>query len=134
MKNILTLSYWFALYPGAWQQSGNIILLIILGLISLGVVGRVLASFLHLEITWKRSLEKFSTWFLTYGILALFYWFMRDQQVPFFSSRFWLLIMFFSSLAWLYFIVRYVLRKLRDIRQTKESLDLYTKYLPGKKT
>jgi hypothetical protein len=59
---------------------------------------------------------------------------MRDQGVPFFSSRFWLLLMIITAAIWLYFIVKYLLRKLYEVKHTKESLDLYAKYLPGKKT
>lgn len=134
MKNLFTLTYWFSLYPGVWNASGKIFLFISLGLIGIGTIIRAFAMFTHMEIIWKRMMEKLSSWLFIYGVLAVLYWFMRDQGVPFFSSRFWLLLMVITAAIWLYFIVKYLLRKLYEVKHTKESLDLYAKYLPGKKT
>jgi hypothetical protein len=134
MKNLFILNYWFSLYPGAWNASGNIFLLMSLGLIGASLIVRVFAIFINMETIWKRTVKRLSFWLFIWGILTVLYWFMRDQGVPFFSSRFWLLLMVITAIIWLYFIIKYLLRKLYEVKYTKESLNLYAKYLPSKKT
>lgn len=133
MNTYLNITYWFALYPSAWDQSGNIFIGVALGLLLVGFLLRIYLTFKNNKGVFKKTLGKLSNFLLTLSLLAIVYWFMRQQLVPFFSSRFWLLIIFLTAIIWLAFIVWYFIRKRREEKINLERTALYGKYLPGQK-
>lgn len=133
MSTYLEISYWFALYPSAWNQSGEIYIWVALFVLFFGFVLRIFLIFKNNKGVWQKTLSKLSNYLITLSLLAVIYWFMRQQLVPFFSSRFWLLIIFITTIVWLVFIVLYFLRKSREEKVNLERTTLYGKYLPGQK-
>lgn len=133
MSKYLEISYWFALYPSAWNQSGKIFIWITAIVLIVSFLLRLFLIFKNKKGVWRKTLGKLSNCFLTLSLLAVIYWFMRQQLVPFFSSRFWLLLIFIAAIVWLFFIVWYFIRKKREEKINLERTALYGQYLPGQK-
>ncbi len=133
MNNYLDISYWFALYPSAWDLSGRIFIITALACFLLGLVIKIILFFKNNKGVIRKTLNKLSNFLLTLSLLGVFYWFMRQQLVPFFSSRFWLLIILLTAITWLVFIVLYFIRRSKEEKINLERTALYGKYLPGQK-
>ncbi len=133
MNTYLDISYWFALYPSAWNQSGKIYIWAALLVLVFGFILKIFLIFKKNKGVGRKTLNKLSNCLITLSLLAVIYWFMRQQLVPFFSSRFWLLLLFITAIVWLVFIILYFLRKKREEKINLERTALYGKYLPGQK-
>ncbi len=79
-----------------------------------------------------RFWNKLGTWALVVGFFYLVLWFFRDQRVPFFSSRFWLLAVGLLALVWLIFIIIFLIRKKSAEKKGHIKAEEFDKYLPGK--
>lgn len=135
MRNYLEISYWFALYPPAWNKSGEIFIWVTLIVLVISFLLKLFLIFKNNKNKGinRKALNKLSNCFIVSSLLALVYWFMRQQLIPFFSSRFWLLIIFITTIVWISFIIWYFIRKKREEKINLEQIALYGKYLPGKK-
>lgn len=134
MNKYLDITYWFELYPSVWGRTGNIFLIISLTVLFVSFLLKVYFIYKNNNKgVVKKTLTKLSNCLLTLSVLAVIYWFMRQQLVPFFSSRFWLLIIFLTAFIWLAFIVKYFVRKRKEEKINLERTAIYGQYLPGRK-
>lgn len=104
---MFSLSYWFSLIPsavaaGAVQLWAALALACIVAalLVRRLVVRRLTQRFL--QIPWQR-IARLLTWT---GIALLVLLFFRYEGVPFFSARFWLLLLALGDVVWLIAIIR----------------------------
>jgi hypothetical protein len=123
------LGYWFSLTPPTLaplqtQLWGAVALACIIAalLVRRIVVRRLTQRFL--QIPWQR-LSRLLAWT---GIALLALLFFRYEGVPFFSARFWLLLLGAADLAWLIAIIR-ALVKVPAQRQAWQQEQEKRKYL-----
>ncbi len=133
MSQYFSFGYWFDLYPNSWQQAGKIFIYLNLFFLVVGLLIKIYFLIKSIKGVWRKTGQKLSTLFITLSIIGIGYWFMREQLVPFFSSRFWLLLLIITLSLWLSLIVRYFFKKLREEKQNLERAAIYGKYLPGQK-
>jgi amino acid transporter len=114
--------------PGALNPRAQIYFLIFLGLLVLlaiffGILSKKTKSLL--TKTWSR-LYTFSIANLVIGI---FLWFFTFELLPFLSMRLWFALWLIGILSWLG-IISYKLSQLPKIKEEKQKLQEYNKYIP----
>ncbi len=129
--NLLKIEYWFSqpyiLYGNTkWFWMFFIFILIIVGFV-----------FKFLQ---KNSLDKikaeifrrFGNVFLGISIFLLFWFFFRQQHIPFFAWRFWWLLALFFAASSALSTLRYMLKRIPEIRKFEEEKQMREKYLKNK--
>jgi len=132
MDTLLTIQYWFGLAPGRWQSFGMVVLAVGIGLIILFGISRFIAH-TATQMPLRAVSRRLANFFLLFGIFDLVYWFFRDQNVPFFSARFWIGLMGIGAAFWFILIIRHAQEKVRQDKELAEHAEMFDKYLPRKK-
>lgn len=87
--------------------------------------------------TSKKMHKQLKAWvfnyFLTLGILGVIISFFRSQSIPYFGSRFAMLVIILMSIIWYFAIVFYILFKMPSEIKMAKNEEIYQKYLPKKK-
>ena len=127
---MLSLSYWFSLTPPA-VIGGNVqlwgiaafALFLAAVLVRLFIIRRISQRFL--QQPWQR-VARLLTWT---GIALAVLLFFRYEGVPFFSARFWLLLLTIGDVVWLVVIIRHFLVKLPAQKRAWSEEQQKRKYL-----
>jgi len=132
--NFFSWHYWFAVQPGvASKILLEILIILVVGCFLAAVVFHYVARAKKEDPVTVRILKKLNGLFsfLTFvGVfILLFFW----QQVPYLSSRFWLVVWFLLVVVWVGFIIRYALFVAPKRRARLEEEKKYKQYLPTKK-
>lgn len=127
--NLLELSYWFhqpfiARGNTTWVWVAIFLFSILAGLI-LKFVGQKTE-----EKYKKKMLNSFSNLGLGAGLLGLLWLFFRQEQVPFFAWRFWLIFLVLWAVIVLVKNVKFMVRRLPQIRAEHAEKAMKEKYLP----
>ena len=64
------------------------------------------------------------------GVLDLLLWFWRDQQVPFFSARFWYLLLILGVVGWIGWIIISLVKFKQRLVEEEKRREEFDKYLP----
>lgn len=133
MDKLLTIKYWFNLAPGGWQDLRFFILGLAIFVVLMAIIMKIIAKRKNFTGIKAGLVNRLIVCFITVSFLELVLWFFREQRVPFFSARFWQLLLFLVMLTWLVFIIKryFTRRPLEKEAQTKAIV--YDKYLPKKK-
>jgi hypothetical protein len=129
ITNLLELSYWFqqpfiARGTTTWIWVGIFLFGIFVGLI-LKFIGQKLE-----EKYQKKMLNSFSNLGLGAGLLGLLWLFFRQEQVPFFAWRFWLIFLVAWALVVIVKNILFMVRRLPQIRAEHTEKAIKEKYLP----
>ncbi len=131
LNKIFSISFWFSLNPGGWQALR--LPFLALGLVFV-IVGVALKYYIGLkpDFKYKKIVSRLGGGFITAGVLEFILWWWRDQQVPFFSARFWYLLWGVGFVIWLLFVIKAFSRlKKRQAEQARHKEE-FAKYLPKK--
>jgi len=131
MNRLLTLNFWFDVFPEPFAKWILIACLIILGLILAGAV----------YCFWRQGLSgltnpirklyiKLGNWFLSLSLIGLALVFFKYELVPYFGMRIWLPLWGLICLIWFLFIAKYWFRDLPKIKAEIERKKNLNKYLP----
>jgi hypothetical protein len=90
---------------------------------------KIVASRRH-EKVMKKVYHRFGNVALFLGILYGIWIFFRQEEVPIFSGRFWLLIVIIITLWWLYKVIYYLQKRVPEIKRQNEERMKKEKYLP----
>lgn len=127
MNNLFRFGFWFNSSPGELSTIGqniyNVLLILFAALMVIGFVYKRRKG--NWKFVWKR-LFSFST--LNF-ILFLIYFFFIYENVPFFSSRFWFIILLVEIGFWIYFIIK-DFREIPILKKETEKKKEFEKYLP----
>lgn len=131
MTNLLSLSFWFKMNPGALMTiSRNALIFLILCFLFLTIF-----FYFKQKTTGKSKQFILVVWRGLYNLslvnmfFALFLFFFCYQQISFFSSRFWFLVWGIEVIVWLFFIFKIYKGIPLKIAQA-ESSEKYQKYIP----
>lgn len=129
LLNLLKIEYWFSqpyiLYGGdKWFWWGFILVLIV-----------VAAIFKFLE---NKTMDKikseiyrrFGNVLTGMSIFLVFWFFLRQQHIPFLAWRFWWLLALFFAVSSALKTMRYMLKRIPEIRKFEEEKQMREKYLP----
>ncbi len=131
---IFSWHYWLSSFPGPLSQLLATTLLVVFGLcIVLAVVVSILAGRGSLDSVAVRLHRKLQSFFATLGVVGFIILFFFWQQIPYLSSRYWLVIWFIIGLIWLYFIGRFGFIEVPKRRAEIAEEQRRKQYLPERK-
>ena len=130
--HLFTMSYWFSQPFTAYGLVKWFWVLSFLFLILFGIVARIVRNSQN-DKTLRELWRRVSNLGFTTGLLGLLWLFFRQERIPFFAWRFWLLIWLVLFVWWLCNLLIYSVKRLPVIREEKKYREEISKYLPGKK-
>ncbi len=134
MQNLLTLSFWFSLYPPALTPwATRVMLVIFMALFIVGIVGKIYSIKTKLEKWTRRAVDKASGMLITMGVLGLMLFMFAYEQIPVLSMRFGYIIWFIILGIWLYFLYKFIYIEIPKQRKLKEAREHVDKWLPKPK-
>ena len=131
-KNLFMVEYWLrqpAIASGfvLWIFFG-LFLLLIAGSIVLKIFSQYQDNKINKVIT-----RRFSGFGAVMGLWGFVWLFLRQENVVFFGWRLWFLLWILTSLWWLANILRYIIKRVPEIKTEKIKIERLAKYLPAKK-
>ncbi|PIT88297.1 MAG: hypothetical protein COU29_00700 [Candidatus Magasanikbacteria bacterium CG10_big_fil_rev_8_21_14_0_10_36_32] len=129
--HLFELSYWFQqpFIARQWSLRGWVIILLIL--VFVGIVGKIW-QLKQSEKVVRQIFNRLSNISLIVGLLGLLWLFFRQQQVPFFAWRFWLVLLFGGLLWSIVRTIIFLVRRYPEIKVEKAEKALKDRYLPKK--
>ncbi|MDO9509737.1 MAG: hypothetical protein Q7J14_00435 [Candidatus Magasanikbacteria bacterium] len=129
--NLLKIEYWFSqpyiLYGGAkWFW-----LIFILALIVAGFVFKYLQK-QTLDKIKAEIFKRFGNVLTGMSIFLVIWLFFRQQHIPFLAWRFWWLLALFFAVSSALSTLRYMLKRIPEIRKFEEEKQMREKYLSKK--
>jgi hypothetical protein len=112
---------------------GKIVLGFFLALFLLGIICRIVVI--------RRTHDRYVKWigkratvfFLTMGFFGIVLSFFSYERIQFFGARFWYPIWFLGFAIWLAVLLRFLFKRIPEIRAQNERDHAKSKYLPGRK-
>ena len=132
---LIELSFWFSLSPIGLSpvfERGLFFLFAIF--IILGSLSRMFARQRKEDYLMVKAYRFAGQLFLTMGILGMFWFFFTYEEIYLFGARFWFLVWLIVSIAWAWWIVRYVKVTIPVLRQSGAAKKDSNKYIPKKKS
>lgn len=121
--------FWFS-QPSSSLNSidttfGNIFLVLLILALLTYIAKRFVAHQVYLKL-----MLKLARMFLTIGLLGLFWYGFRYENVPIFGRRYWAGMVLIAALIWFGYIVKYLIMRFRSERDEYDKYLLNSKYLP----
>lgn len=129
MTNLLSLKFWFSIYPPDLSSISIKMYIIVIAFFMLSSLLVKISIMRSKERLHRRLLRKFQTLNVSNIIMLLILFFLMYETVPFLSGRFWILFLALSNLVWLFFIYRFY-SLIPNQKQEREKEEKYNKYLP----
>jgi hypothetical protein len=144
IANLIKFDYWFSQPFTArgfalWMLVGGFLLFIVAGL-----VFKILSQYTTPRPSPNRGgaeggvrskklvLKRVGSLGITMGFFGLIWMFFRQERVAFLAWRFWLLLWLAVTVFWAYRLVRYVLKRIPEIKAEEERRASIEQYLPKK--
>lgn len=112
---------------------GQIVFAFFLLFFVLGIVGRIVLDRKTNDRYMQEVGNRFSTLFVTMGILGLILFFFSFEQIQLFGARFWYPIWGIAVIVWGYYIVRFMKKEVPALKERSQRLEAQSRYLPTKK-
>lgn len=129
-SHLLNAKYWFS-EPSFLGAPALWTVVIIFGLmVAAALVLAILSQKGRFDQFLRRGFKKMASLLGWMGALAFILLFFRYEFVPLLSRRFMYLLWAIGLIAWLVFILRYLLVKMPKLRQEKQAKERLKKYLP----
>jgi hypothetical protein len=132
IRNLLYLSYWFKQPVIATRSVYLVWLFGLLVMVAVGIACYVWRRYAATKIL-NGVLEKIGNLASTMGITGLVFFFFRQQSVPFLGWRFWFLLWGIIVIAWAGRIIKYIVKRVPEIKAEQEAKARKEKYLPAAK-
>ncbi|PIT87924.1 MAG: hypothetical protein COU31_00365 [Candidatus Magasanikbacteria bacterium CG10_big_fil_rev_8_21_14_0_10_40_10] len=129
-SNLYHIDYWFG-QPGAADGQALYFFMLVFLLLIAGGIGIRIAVFYLADRIRQIIFRKFGAYGMTMGVLGIIWLFVRQQNVPFLSMRFWLLCWLLLAVWWLIKILEYIVLRVPAIKKEKAERERVQKYLPN---
>ncbi len=126
------MSYWFQQPMTARGWVMWFWALMFLALILAGLLAKIVRQ-IKKDNELKEVLRRLGDLWLAAGLLGLLWMFFRQERIAFFAWRFWLLFWLLLFVSWHLKIIKYIIKRLPEIKREKWEREMRQKYLPGKK-
>lgn len=127
MGDLLTLHFWFNYYYIPLSDRAKIILLSFAAILLVGAI--VMAFLKRKKDLYSKLRDSLFSFFLTNVIIVVFLGFFIYEEVPFFSSHFWMLLWLIEMAIWIWNLVK-GFKKIPAIKKRTEEQKNFSKYLP----
>lgn len=129
MTNILTLDYWFKLYPETLSTTGVYFFMLILAILLIIAIFFKLLIARSKERLHRRLYRRVLSFSMVNMIVFLVLFFLMFEAIPFLGSRFWLPFWLLADVYWLFIIFRH-LKKIPGEKNKINKEREYQKYIP----
>ena len=130
-SRVFSFDYLFNLNPTPFLAVYLKFIYIFFGLFLIaGVVARVFTSRDSTIPPLRRFYIKFSHFLFTIGVLGLLLVAFRQGRAYFLSAPFWILLLLLGAIAWIFFLVKYIRRKVPEEKAVYTERKAREKYLP----
>lgn len=129
--NLFHWSYWFSTTPPAIGWVSVVLIVIPLIFIVVGIALKVFSGVTK-DTLMKKIYNRFGNITLFFGVLSGFWVFLRQEETPIFSARFWPLLILVITIWWLSCVIKYVAKRVPEIRKQNAERMEKEKYLPKK--
>ncbi|MFH1789684.1 MAG: hypothetical protein ABH832_01300 [bacterium] len=130
ISNLFYINYWF----GQPREARGIVLVVYISvfllLIILGIGARVFVAYKNDRVV-KQILRRFSAFGMTMGMIGMMWMFFRQQKIVFLAWRFWVLLWILLAIFWMIRILKYVIKRVPEIRKEQIHEEKRRKYLPS---
>lgn len=109
---------------------GNIVFGVFVGVLILGIIGRIVVDRRGDDRYKKEIGSRISSLLITMGVLGVILFFFSFEKIQLFGARFWYLVWIIATLVWAFLLVRYVKRDVPRKREREVALREQAKYLP----
>jgi len=134
MNNLLTLSFWFNLYPPALQAWAlQFLLIFFIAIFALGIFARIYCFKSKTDKLNKKAFTRLSDSLLVMGALGLLLTLFGYEQIPILSMRFGFVIWFAALVFWFYELYKFIYIKIPKIRAQNQARQETDKWLPKPK-
>ncbi|MBI2607254.1 MAG: hypothetical protein HYW51_00260 [Candidatus Doudnabacteria bacterium] len=125
-------NFWFV-QPALTLAKADLVLGYVFAvLLGLAILARIAKIFTRHKVV-SKLLNKLFYLNLVIGILGLFWFGLRFESTPIFSTRFWVGLVILGGIIWLGFFFKYLIFNFFTERREFDALLLKNKYIPGKK-
>ncbi|MFA5358275.1 MAG: hypothetical protein WC310_00445 [Patescibacteria group bacterium] len=133
-SGLLTFNFWFARQPGALAGPITKFLLVVFGLC---LVTAVILYFVSRSKRGNKAVfrifRKIKSLLTTMGIFGFIILFLFWQQVPYLSSRFWLIVWVLVACIWAGFVGQFGFFEAPKIVAAEKEKEAKLKYLPPRR-
>ncbi|MBI2476708.1 hypothetical protein HYV72_00890 [Candidatus Uhrbacteria bacterium] len=130
MQQALTLSFWFDRFPDQNPITLNVYFAVFLGIVIVGAGIRMVTKRSQRDRFAREVARRVATLCVVMGLLGVVYWFVAFERIPFFSSRFWLVVWVIGFIVWLVGVIRHATRVVPKERERLQQQLEQKKYLP----
>jgi hypothetical protein len=127
-KSIFTTDFWFKIDPSAIYRADQFFLVLGVALVILGIAFRLGGRFSSHQFS-KRVWQRLSNLMLTIGLLEIFWYGLRFQNIRLFGTRAVALLMLIMGIIWLVPILRYRFKQYHADVSNWSKEQLKQKYL-----
>ncbi|PIW79410.1 MAG: hypothetical protein COV80_01105 [Parcubacteria group bacterium CG11_big_fil_rev_8_21_14_0_20_48_46] len=133
MENIFSPSYWFTLRQIPLSPEGlHILTGFFAGLVVAGFVLRLMPQLLKgKDVLFYRITAKFSSCFVTIGIIGLLFTFFAREATRVLGARFWFVFLGILLVAWIGYIFNFAARVVPKRRKKISEYEQKKRYLPS---
>lgn len=133
-KVLLSARFWFTAQPGPLMSAAAQFLLVVFAVcLFAAIIFYLVERRQKTDKAMGKLLKKFQSLFTTLGLVGFVILFFFQQQVPYLSSRFWLIVWLLVAIVWAGFIGQFGFFELPEHRTKAAERERLEKYLPKKK-
>lgn len=128
-SQFLLFNYWFNLRVGVLSGETKMWLVVVFGACLVLAVFFFFLNKKHqppLNNLWRKCF----IFFVTNAAFILIWGFFRQEAVPALGARFWFLILAVVDLIWLFYIIKYAVKKMPQEKKERAEKKQFSKYLP----
>ncbi|MBX4205369.1 MAG: hypothetical protein KW788_04280 [Candidatus Doudnabacteria bacterium] len=125
--------FWFSQPSLDLNVYDNYFLWLFLGLTGIGILLKLGSKFVIKHPVGFKLWNKFSNAALYSGLIGIFWYSLRYENVPFFANRYWAALVVLVFIIWVLFILKFLFRNYSQERSAFDRLQLNSKYIPGPK-
>jgi amino acid transporter len=134
MQNLLTLNFWFGLYPPALTTwATRILLVVFVAIFLVGIIAKIYSIKTKLEKWNRRAIDKAASLLLSMGAFGLLLFIFAYEQIPILSMRAGYLLWLIILGIWIYFLYKFIFIEIPKQRALKKERDHEDKWLPKPK-
>jgi hypothetical protein len=127
MENLLKLSYWFNPSPPTFIYLANV--LFVSFLIVLFLAGIFFMTYKQRPGSYKKVFSSLQDFSFANLFLGLLFFFFDQQNVYFFSARFWYVLWIILMGFWIFNIIKKI-KKISSNKEERKKYHEFKKYLP----
>jgi len=131
MINWFKLDYLFT--NNLWPITTNVFRLavaIYVLIFVLAIVFSILRKKDFFTAPYRKAMQELGTWCFSFSIVGLILMFFRHQLIPYLGMRAWSMIWFIISIAWMIYIIKYIVVNIPKQKKDLKIREEFEKYLP----